>query len=135
MPRDMQVIATDGLQVGQDKAATISGVTRLSQQFVIELLTEIGSMHYTRHRGSHFLPRLRQKQLTELSVTAAFSAASREIIRNLRKDEGKLNRLDERIRRVKLNSMRIEEDHISFNIAVYARDGSVAVIDTPPVQL
>jgi hypothetical protein len=132
--KDLQVLAQPGLTADR-KPRAINGVARLAQKFVIELMTERGSMQYLPERGSHFLPRLRRIKRNEFAILGSFAAARQEIKRNLRKEETRYSRPDERIKHATIRFIHLDEASVWLDITVFARDGSSFDVATPPIQL
>ena len=68
--------------------ALITGIEKLVQRFLIELLTEQGSLNYQLNRGTFFMTALRTGVVrTSLDLFAAFSSAELDVRDNLRLEE------------------------------------------------
>lgn len=75
------------VQPGQS-GALITGIEKLVQRFLIELLTEKGSLEYDLARGTFFITQIRAGLLrTSQDLFAAFSSAEVDLRNNLQLEE------------------------------------------------
>lgn len=102
--------------------ALIAGIQKLVQRFLLELLTEKGSMRYLPSRGSTFLIDLHSSRWrTPADVTASFSAALVDVRRNLIGEESEADPPDERFLSASLLSVGLAQDQVRLSIQVVSR--------------
>lgn len=107
--RTVDYLAFQGAKVGQEvllgqslvsdtnSGLLITGIEKLVQRFVIELLTEQGSLHYEPDRGTLFILAIRSGTVrTEADLYAQFSSAEVDIRNHLRQEEDGTEPEDER---------------------------------------
>ena len=81
-------LLTQELVLENESGQICVGAQLLAQRFLLEILTEKGSMVYRPTRGTDFMAQLRQGYLrTPIDVFAAFSSALVDVQRNLQDDE------------------------------------------------
>lgn len=74
--------------LAERSGALITGIEKLVQRFLIELLTEKGSLDYDLNRGTFFMTQLRSGVVrTSQELFAAFSSAEVDVRNNLRLEE------------------------------------------------
>lgn len=112
----------------------VRGIDRLAQRFVIELLTEKGSMRYLPQRGTSFMKIIR-KALNEMDVAVAFAVARSQIKKTLRSEENANTPPDERFATCWLEETTLTKDTIKLKLLVKNRAGTTAQINTPAIQL
>jgi hypothetical protein len=132
--KDIKVIheKTYGLRKG---TSTVAGTQKLCQRYVMELLTEKGSMRFLPHRGCLFLTRLHTQAKTEFDVLAAFAASKSRIRRNLVSDEHKDTPPEERFADAKLLEIIVLNGYVTLEIAVKSVAGNTGNITTPPIPM
>lgn len=113
---------------------SVSGIYRLAQRFLLELLTVQGSMRYLPKRGCNFIKSLQQTVITEFDVFIAFAIAKRDIARNLR-NEDKTNKPHEKYKNCKLNRITLDNDGIIIELIVLNAAGSMLTFTTPQIKL
>jgi hypothetical protein len=83
---------TQALVLPGQAGALITGIEKLVQRFLLELLTERGSLHYDLQRGTFFITKIRAGMVnTSQSLFAVFNAAELELRNTLKMEEDKLN--------------------------------------------
>lgn len=107
------------VQPGQS-GALITGIEKLVQRFLLELLTEKGSLHYDLNRGTFFITQIRAGVLrTSQDLFAAFGAAELELRTSLRLEEDTDNDPpEERYRSATLLSASLFGDTATLSIQV-----------------
>lgn len=111
---------------------TASGLLKLCQKFVVELLTERGSVPYLPNKGSKFINRLRFGDIaTEQDLTVAFSASLPELRTNLRAQENSSDPDNERYGSATLQKVIISPDLVEVRIAIRSRSGATASLTVP----
>lgn len=133
MPIDIKAVHHGQCTLAGDP---VSGIEKLCQKFVLELLTETGSMAFLPKRGCQFLTRLRQHARTEFDVIVAFSGAYHKVRRALRAEENRRIPKDERLASAYLTRIIIQPGGVLLlELAVRNMVGVVATVLTPPIQL
>lgn len=112
--------------------ALITGIEKLVQRFLLELLTDRGSLEYQLHRGTLFLMRIRAGVVrTSQDLFAEFSTAELELRNNLRLEEAITDPADERYAGAELLSASLSGDQISMVIQVNSLAGSSRLFTYP----
>lgn len=106
-----------------------TGVQKLAQKFVIEFLTDLGSMTYAPTRGSTFMPMFKQRRFrTELDVRAGFAIAASEVVQKLANDENSSDPPDERIAAAELLAVSFLENKLGITVQLKTRDPNREII-------
>lgn len=109
-----------------------TGIQKLSQRFLLELLTEKGSMLYLPTRGCDFMKEARLGYLrTPLDVMASFSAALSDIKRNLRLEEATTDSADEKLASAEVLSVSLSGDKASVHVQVLSQAGTTRTVVAP----
>jgi len=104
--------------------AIIAGIQKLVQRFLLELLTEAGSLTYQPQRGCFFITEIRAGLVnTSAALFSAFSAAESDIRDNLRNEDKFSDPDDERYQRSTLLSASLSGDQAILNIRVLSVAG------------
>jgi hypothetical protein len=100
--------------------ALIAGIEKLVQRFLLELLTEQGSLGYQPVRGTAFMTALRYGMVrTSQELFAVFSSAEADVRTNLRQEEDFANDPpDERYGKAELISASLFGDTATLTIRV-----------------
>lgn len=116
-----------------DSAGMIcTGAQKLAQRFVLELLTEQGSIPYLPTRGTTFMTRLRRGQLrNEADVFVAFSFALNDIELNLTAEESAADPADERFASAALDRVFIEPGTVVLHVTLRSRAGAARKVVLP----
>jgi len=107
------------------------GIQKLAQRWLLEFLTEIGSMPGLPTRGSAFMTSVRRGILrTQLDVTQSFSDAALRIRSTLQAEEYAGMPDDERLDDAELVSVSILPGYLNINVMVnsVAGDGRAVII-------
>jgi hypothetical protein len=97
----------------------LTGQEKLAQRFMLELMTEQGSMPFMTDRGSPFLSLLRNGAVfSENDVSTAFYAALLVVRANLQSEETDSDEDIERFIGATLNSIQITSAGLALNISV-----------------
>lgn len=118
---------------GADAAGTIcTGIQKLAQRFVLELLTERGSLPYSPARGTTFMTRLRQGRLrSEADVFVAFGFALNDLELSLTAEEAGTDPDDERFASASLDKVFIEPGVVVLHVTVLSRAGTARKVILP----
>ncbi len=130
--RTVDFLAFDGMKVKGDtqliqalvlpgqSGALITGIAKLVQRVLLELLTERGSLIYAPTRGTLFLTKIRAGMIgTSQALFAAFNAAELELRNTLKTEEDKLvDPADERYSQANLLSASLFGDVATLAIKV-----------------
>lgn len=121
-----QAIATS-----DSNGSVVDGKRKLVQRFVMELLTEQGSLLYRPDRGTNFLSTIRDGVLNSWEVMAAFSAALLIISRNLVADELSTDPDEERFAAASANQIIISIESVTMNISIINLAGTTENVLLP----
>lgn len=104
--------------------ALITGIQKLVQRFLLELLTERGSLEYQPTRGTFFLTRIRAGIVrTSQDLFSEFTIAEVELKNSLMLEESDTDPSDERYLEARLLSASLFGDQATLNIQVTSRAG------------
>lgn len=122
----------------EDSAGQICvGIQKLAQRWLLEFLTETGSLRGRPDRGSSFMSALRLRNLrTSQDVIFAFQAANLEIARQLQGEEYDGMPDDERFRTATLRGVTFYPGYMSLNVMIESVAGderaAILPIETLP---
>jgi hypothetical protein len=109
-----------------------TGVQKLAQRFVLELLTEKGSMLYLPGRGTTFMIQFRQGYLrTETDVFIAFNLALNDLELSLTAEELATDPDDERYALATLDSVSILSGTIVMHVTLRSLAGTSRKVIMP----
>ena len=98
------------VQTGKSGQLT-TGIAKLAQRAIIELLTDKGSMPYLPNRGTFFMLQIRSGIVrTSSDLFAAFSSAATDVVRQLRLEDTGSVPNDERIESLEMVSANLSGD-------------------------
>lgn len=119
--------------LSQKSGAVITGIEKLVQRFLIELLTEQGSLHYKPSRGTLFMTQIRSGMLrTSQDLFSQFSSAEVDIRNNLRQEEDvDKDPEDERYRSAELVSASLSGDTATLTIKISSVAGDTRQVIYP----
>lgn len=107
-----------------------TGIVKLGQRFLIEILTERGSLRHRPARGSTFMVEVRSQYIrTATELYAAFARGLLDVRRNLRAEESDSDPLDEQYGGAEIVSIELQAGNAKVFVAVRSRDpAAVAVL-------
>jgi hypothetical protein len=109
-----------------------TGIQKLAQRFVLELLTEKGSMRYLPSRGTTFMTQLRQGYLrTETDVFIAFNLALNDLELNLTAEDATTDAPDEQYASATLNSVTILAGTVVLHVTLMSMAGIARQVVMP----
>lgn len=109
-----------------------TGIQKLGQRFLLELLTARGTMRYLPERGTDFMGALVRGELrTTFDVTQAFNIAVQQAQYNLQLEEAPTDPDDERFARADLEGVAIVGDSLAMRISVRSRAGTSRQVIMP----
>lgn len=112
--------------------ALITGIEKLVQRFLFELLTEQGSLQYQPDRGTSFMTQIRAGFLrTSQDLFSEFSRAELEIRNTLLREESVTDPVDERYQGSELLAVSLSGDLATLTILVSSRAGSSRQVSYP----
>lgn len=115
---------TQSLFNGTDGGMVVAGIDKLIQRWLIEFLTEVGSLLYLPERGSTFMRDARLGRLqTEADIETAFLFAATDVDRNLKNEEDDTWFDDERLDAANLLSITLTPQQVSLNIEIRSLAG------------
>jgi hypothetical protein len=117
---------TQALVQPQQSGALTTGIQKLVQRFLIELLTERGSLEYLPDRGTFFITQVRAGSIrTSQELFVAFSSAELDLRNNLRlEDNASTDPLDEQYGSATLLAASLSGDTASLSIEVTSAAGT-----------
>ena len=125
-------LSSRGTLFGTEAGFLCTGIQKLAQRFLLELLTESGSIVHQKERGCDFLKNLRSGNVrTELDVFQIFSLGRPVVASNLRGEEDGSEPNDERYAGSYLSNVIIAQDSLTLTIAVQSRQGTTREIILP----
>lgn len=137
--------ASDGSQVGDmivgivdaTGSQAVTGIQKLAQRALLELLTRKGSMLLLPTRGSSLLDSISRGGVrTEADVYQAFAFASTDVLRNLAADTATADPADEKLRSFELTGASVLPGYIQLNVRIESEAGvgfvMPAVVPTSP---
>lgn len=109
-----------------------TGAAKLAQRFLIELLTEAGSLRYQPERGTYFLSTLQSgRARNETDVFTAFALAVGRVERMFASIERTTDPADERFERAELTLLTFRPDGLRLTIALTSRAGATRPVILP----
>lgn len=135
-----QVDPSDGMQEavqsltgdGQHSGKITTGVQKLAQRFLLELLTERGSMPYNPERGCGFLTDARRGVFqSQLDVFTSFSSALVDIRRNLRLEELASDPEDEKYASAEITQVIFSPGFAAVYVKISSVAGSTRTVIAP----
>jgi len=120
------------LVLPKQSGALITGIQKLVQRFLLELLTERGSLEYQPTRGTFFLTRIRAGIVrTSQDLFSEFTIAEVELKNSLMLEESNTDPSDERYLEARLLSASLFGDQATLNIQVTSRAGESRTVIYP----
>jgi hypothetical protein len=120
------------LSTAQSGGQIATGPQKLAQRWLLEFLTELGSMPGLPDRGTNFMTLVRQGRLrTEASIVAAFNFAAYDARVNLIKEEDDTWADDERISEATLQAIAFLPGYAQIKFVLSSRAGNARVIILP----
>jgi hypothetical protein len=122
-----QVLVKEG-----QSGAVITGIEKLVQRFLIELLTEAASLNYQLSRGSMFMAALRAGVVrTSADLFSAFAEAEIDVRQNLRGEDKVTDPVDEQYRSAELITASLLGDTATLTIRLLSMAGESRVVIYP----
>lgn len=107
----------------------VTGIAKLGQRFLLELLTERGSMLYKERRGSTFMLEARRGSIrTQADLMAAFSRALLDVSRSLAAEEQETDAADERFGDAEIINVALFSGRAVVYVRVSSQDPQARVI-------
>jgi hypothetical protein len=112
------------------KSGTIlTGVAKLGQRFLMELLTKRGSMRFLPNRGCNFMIEAQLGYIrTQFDLLSSFSRALLDVAENLKNEEADTDPLDERFGSAEIDSLEFDGSNAKIFIRVTSLDPNAQVI-------
>lgn len=126
-------LLTQVLVQPKQSGALIAGIAKLAQRFLIELLTERGSLNYLPTRGTFFITQIRAGLLqTTQDLFTSFSAAEVQVGINLRAEDNLNNYpTDEQYASAQLLKAELNQDNAYLQIQVNSVAGTTRQVIYP----
>lgn len=135
--RTVDMLAYDNLSLSREtllsqqlvlpgqSGALISGIQKLVQRYLLELLTELGSLTYLPRRGCLFMLEARLGLWrTTADVESSFYSSMLDVRRNLILEENESDPLEERFDNADLLSVVLSTDHVVIQVQVTSLAGT-----------
>jgi len=127
-----EVLLNQALVTPENSGQITTGIQKLAQRFLLELLTERGSLTYLPDRGCDFMSSARLGNfLTPLDVLASFSASLVDIRNNLEIEESESDPDDERFLDATADSVTLNTGSATLHISITSRAGDTRVVIAP----
>jgi hypothetical protein len=115
-----------------NSGAVLTGIAKLVQRVVLELLTDQGSMQYLPERGTALMPQLRAGFVrTSAELFAAFSSAAADVLRTVRNDTRQTDPPDEQLQRLEMLSAEIFGELATVRVRVVSAAGAFSDVYLP----
>jgi hypothetical protein len=112
------------------------GVQKLAQRWLLEFLTEVGSMPGLPTRGTPFMTQVRTGRLrTTADVVAAFNSSAYTARVTLNKEEDDTWPDDERLSYARLLGVTFFPGYANIKVAIYSRSGNTRSVILPVATL
>ena len=126
------VLLSQHLATTTNSGLVTTGIQKLAQRFILELLTEKGTLRYQPTRGTDFMRDARLGVLqSALDVLASFSAALVDVKNNLVAEEESSDPLDERFFSAEALNVFYTGDTAGLLIQVVSLDGQNRKVIAP----
>jgi len=126
------VLLTPQLAFAAQSGQITAGIQKLVQRFLLELLTESGSLAYLPTRGCDFMiDALAGIWRTQIDVQQSFYSAMIDVGRNLTLEESVSDSADERFGSAELLNVVLTADKVSIQVAVTSLAGSSRTVLMP----
>ncbi len=123
---------TQRLVLPGQSGALIAGIEKLTQRFLLELLTEQGSLEYQPSRGTFFITEIRAGAIrTSQQLISSFSSAELTLRNSLVQEELDSDPADERYRSAVLNSAAVSGDTATLDITLSSQAGESRTVIYP----
>lgn len=127
-----EALLTQALVKPGQSGALITGISKLAQRVLIELLTEKGSLYYDPARGTSLITAFRAGLIqTTQDLQSTFALAELDVRLNLGLEETTEDPDDERYASMELLSVSISQDTVSLSIKVNSLAGDSRVVIYP----
>jgi hypothetical protein len=107
----------------------VTGVAKLGQRFILELLTESGSMPFLPDRGSSFMTEARTGIIrTPEDLLASFSRALLQVSTTLTEEDKGYDRLDEMYKSAEIQNIQFDGSNAVISIRLSSLDPNATAI-------
>lgn len=116
--------------------AVVTGVYKLSQRFLLELLTAKGSIPFRPERGTDFIREVQSGRIrSEQDATLSFNFALVDVQQNLQAEEDDFTAIpmpdDERFDRAELETLTLIGDFLQLTTTVFSLAGTSRTVVLP----
>lgn len=109
-----------------------TGIQKLAQRVLLELLTAKGSMKGLEHRGCGLVIAMQTGKInTDIQAAQQFTFAAMDATANLQREETDNDPADERIHNINLLSVAFLMGHVSYHVEVISLAGSSRKVILP----
>ncbi len=133
-PGGQEVLLRQALADDGQSGKLVTGIAKLGQRFLLELLTERGSMPFDTERGSTFMQEARLGYIrSQTDLIAAYTRAMLDISRTLIAEEADSDPLDERFQDAVLASVEFSPGSASMSIQLSSLDPAAQLVIPVPL--
>lgn len=123
---------TAALITSTSQGRLLSGPEKLAQRFLLELMTETGSLTFKPNRGCEFLTRILTRQIyNDAELINTFYIALTTITTNLQSEETASDPDNERFAKAELGSMTVSPGQLSLSVTVYSLTAEAIALSIP----
>ena len=124
---------TAGIYAADNSGRLITGTEKIVQRFLLELMTEVGSMPFMATRGCEFIYLLKRGFMSEADAIAAFDRSIATIRSNMQTDEDSdTDESNEVFDTATLVSIALAKTGTAtLKIQLYATDSSTGILSYP----
>jgi hypothetical protein len=123
---------TQELVGASNTGAVLTGIAKLVQRVVLELLTDRGSLRYLPDRGTFLMPQLRAGLIrTSAELFTAFSSAAADVRLSLRNDTRDEDPADEKLQSIEMISAEIVNQTAIIRARVTSEAGENSEVYLP----
>jgi len=132
MTADLKAFPTIATRGG---SSVVTGLEKLGQRVLLELLTPLGSMPYLEERGTSFVAQLQRTARTEADVLITFSAAKISLEKNLSGEESASDPNNERYADANIGSIAIADTELVITLDVTSLANSTTSVTLPALTI
>ena len=126
------VLTTQALAQPTNNGLICTGIQKLAQRFLLELLTEVNSIAYLPRRGCQFMADAHAGLFTsQFDVLASFSSSLVDIQRNLQDEEDDSDPDDERFDSAEVLNVNFSLGNASITVLVRSQAGESREVIAP----
>jgi len=131
-PKDTGFVPQELWDLHGGDGILVTGIIKLCQRFLLELLTVKGTIPFDTKRGSSLLTFVRTGQIrNDIDAYVYFQYSIQEVLQNLWGDELTTDPNDERIKSVDINSVSFLKNVIVYSVQLNSMAGASRQVQIP----